>query len=139
MPPDAADRADPLAWFKTITYQEIHAFQIGAALCFLAAVASNAAVLGAYLAIGLWALGVRASPRRDTHSGDTDTIADDEMASHGAHSKLLTQIRREPHYYISGGAVGDRVGYYAHRVVFDADPTHYEQLPEIVETLTLGL
>lgn len=140
MSPDATDRADPLAWFKTLTYAEIHAFQIGAALTLLAAAAASPTVLGAYLAIALWALGLRGSPRRSTRTGSkkSESAASeptDGTRGSGLAQKFLVQIRAEVHYFLVGGIVGDRVGATAHYVWFGTFPDHYEQLPEIVRAL----
>lgn len=140
---DAGDSFGPREWIADLSYKEIHAAVIGASLAFLAAVGSNVEILTVLLAILLWALGVRASPRRSTASGDRkpkDTDDDDKRTglSSGMVRKLLVQIRQETHYYIGGVVVGDRIGWIAHKRLYDVPPDHYQEINQIIETLLLG-
>lgn len=131
-------------WRSTLTYEELHAAGIGAALFGLAATAASEALLAAALAVLLWAWGIRASPYRDTRTGArkasfpaADDVADDaaDGESVGIVAKYLAQIRNEALYFTVGGFAGDGVGRLAHLWFFGSWPDHYEALPRLIETL----
>lgn len=136
---DAAEEADPKRWLSALTYEEIHALQIGASLGFLAAAASSPYIFYVALSVLLWALGIRCSPHRRTSTGDSKQCDHEQREGSGMSRKFLGQIRRETHYYIGGLIIGDRVGWYAHQWLFDTAPNHYDKLPEIIRMLTGGL
>lgn len=156
---DADEPFEFRRWARSVTYEKVHAAVYGAFLLFIAALASSAYVLGGFVAIVLWALGVRASPFRYTQSGDKKVVyrdedvhpklrdsdvvvrvtGDDEAAKLKPHKKVFMEIRHKPHYFIGGGAVGEaagRVGYY---LLHGTQPDHWEHLPEIVARLFLGV
>lgn len=133
---DPGSGFDPRRWVSNITYEEIHAFQIGAVIFALAAIADSPHILAVGLSILLWALGIRSSPYRKTRDGEKKS---QQKKSSGMAKKLLGQIRRETHYYAAGAVAGDRAGWIAYQWLFNTAPDHYEQIPEIVRMLTAGV
>lgn len=148
----------PRAFFADLSYEEIHALQIGGVLLFLAAFANSGVLLSAFIAILFWALGIRGFPSRDTATGDPkapeqpapyttmyqnlERTTERDYSHHGGvpefespHIELLRQIRREPHYYVGGGIIGDRLGAVLYYWMHGSWPTIYEDLPERVDIL----
>lgn len=148
-------------FFMDLSYEETHAFQIGFTIAFLAAFTNASVILSAFISILLWALGIRGFPSRDTATGDPKGPSPNaeyegmyrelesktkprEYSHHGGvpdfespHIELMRQIRREPHYYIGGGIIGDRLGASLHFLLYEEWPTIYSDLPGIVEILLL--
>lgn len=137
-------------FFRNFTWEKGHALTYGATLLFLAAAAASVYVFAGFVAIVLWALGIRSSPYRHSHTGDKkrDPIEGDlheldpetaveYIESLPVHRKVLLEIRHKPHYFIGGGVVGDRLGYVFHYLVHGVPPDHYSDIPEIVSMLVL--
>lgn len=153
---DTSEGFDLSTWLSLWSYEKFHSIGIGAGLAFLAAVSASAYLLGAYLAILFWALGIRGSPFRSTRTGDKcdedgdaehhdapgdlEEVVAERSDDHGSgmHAQLLAEIRRKPHYYGIGGLLGDRFGYGVYYLIHGVGPEHYEHLPDVVRLLLGG-
>lgn len=128
---DADDTFGVREWITDLSYAEIHAAAIGGALTFGAAIGESTTVLAFSLAIAACALGVRC-----TNRGEDGQCEHDENGP--LNEKLRSQIHRETPYYLGGMVVGDRLGWLAHRLLFESGPNHYHELPEIIRMVVAG-
>lgn len=142
---DSSRPFDVREWLSLLSYEKIHALQYGFVIMLLAAWASSPTVLAAFVAVSLWAVGIRSSPYRFTSSGEKKRKVveeDGEMVEEDADGvklkfpkQVLKEIRNKVHYFWFGGLVGDRAGYFTHVMLYETEPDHYAQLPEIVRLL----
>lgn len=132
---DTSEAFDLEAWLGTFSYEKAHAIYYGFLFAFIAAVAASAYVLAIGIGILMWAMGIRASPYRETKTGDKCDASEDERdpRKQGLTKQLLMEIRHKPHYYVGGLIVGDRAGYATHWFLTGAAPDHYRHLPEMLE------